>query len=269
MLMNRTFGIEIEFFGCTRQEVANELNRKGINCEVQGYNHTDSSTTWKLVTDCSVTSAGTANGRGGNEIVSPILEGEDGLRQLKAVCDALATCNAKVDKTCGLHVHLDAADLSVQDWKNAILTYAKYQDAIDGIMPKSRRSNTYCEKFGTYLKQKFEAASTLDEVVRVCGRYHVINTEAYLRHSTIEFRQHSGTTEYAKISSWVQMLMAMLQYAKSMKKSADTKVLTSTLGNQWMNLMDNLVKNGMDKDVRTFYAKRRQEIAKLTERRTA
>jgi hypothetical protein len=269
MLMNRTFGVEIEFFGCTREAVANEITRRGVKCEVQGYNHTDSTTTWKLVTDSSVTSTGTGNYRGGNEIVSPILEGENGLKQLQIVCESLNACGAKVDKTCGIHVHLDAADLTVQNWKNIILTYAKYQDTINGIMPISRRHNNYCETYSDYLVARYMNATTLNELVNITTRYHVINTEAYLRHSTIEFRQHSGSTEYDKIASWIQFLMAFVQYTKTMRKSANNEKLTSSLANQWMNLMDNLVKSGLDKEVRSFYAKRRNELAKKIGERVA
>src|SRR5215471_8467459 len=40
------------------------------------------------------------------EIVSPVLQGADGLRQLKAVCDWLVSVQAKVNKSTGFHVHV-------------------------------------------------------------------------------------------------------------------------------------------------------------------
>src|SRR5947209_4242565 len=40
------------------------------------------------------------------EIVSPVLKGADGLRQLKAVCDWLQSVGAKVNRSTGLHVHV-------------------------------------------------------------------------------------------------------------------------------------------------------------------
>jgi hypothetical protein len=42
-------------------------------------------------------------GYAGVEIVSPILKGADGLRQIAEVCTWLAAKNARVNETCGFH----------------------------------------------------------------------------------------------------------------------------------------------------------------------
>ena len=40
------------------------------------------------------------------EVVSPVLKGADGLRQLKTVCDWLNSVGAKVNRSTGFHVHV-------------------------------------------------------------------------------------------------------------------------------------------------------------------
>ena len=73
---NRNFGIEIEAYNCTRERLARELTAAGIRVEVEGYNHTDHTDHWKLVTDSSL------SGNNTFELVSPILHGEQGLENV-------------------------------------------------------------------------------------------------------------------------------------------------------------------------------------------
>ena len=75
----RKFGIEIEAYNCSRERLARELREAGIEVTVEGYNHT-TRPHWKLVTDSSL------NGNDTFELVSPILVGEAGLRELEKVC---------------------------------------------------------------------------------------------------------------------------------------------------------------------------------------
>ena len=101
---NRTFGIEIEFFGVHVYKVVEALRVNGVNFQHESYNHSTRSY-WKLITDCSVTNRGTGLSRGGHELVSPILVGREGLEEVRKVMDVLDSIGAKVDKSCGLHVH--------------------------------------------------------------------------------------------------------------------------------------------------------------------
>lgn len=96
---NRKFGIEIEAYNCSRERLARELREAGIEVVVEGYNHT-TRPHWKLVTDSSL------NGNDTFELVSPILVGETGLRELEKVCWVLDLCDVKVNESCGLHVHI-------------------------------------------------------------------------------------------------------------------------------------------------------------------
>ena len=105
---NRNFGVEIEAYNCTRERLARELTAAGIRVQVEGYNHTDHADHWKLVTDASL------HGNNTFELVSPILHGEQGLEELEKVCWVLDLCDVKVNDSCGLHVHMDAAEFDLQ-----------------------------------------------------------------------------------------------------------------------------------------------------------
>lgn len=203
------FGIEIEAYNCSREKLARELRDAGIRVAVEGYNHTTTEY-WKLVTDSSLQGSETF------ELVSPVLVGEAGLKELEKVCWVLDICDAKVNDSCGLHVHLDAAGFDLDTWKNLALTYKHLEHLIDAFMPGSRRNNTYCKSLTGVSDERIKSAGTIDDLQGVFNndRYHKVNFEAYSRHRTVEFRQHSGTTNFTKMENWVRFLNGLIIFAK-------------------------------------------------------
>ena len=102
----------------------------------------------------------------------------------------------KVNRTCGLHVHLDQRGKT----KDEVLKLAKKLDkwlyALREFVPESRRGGdvnrrNYC-RFGI-------SANGND-------RYHAVNMAAFYKYKTLEIRLHSGTTDYTKIISWIRLL---------------------------------------------------------------
>lgn len=207
---DRNFGIEIEANGCEKETLARELRAAGISVTVEGYNHTDYRDHWKLVRDGSLTGSLTF------ELVSPILHGEDGLRELEKVCWVLDLCGATVNDSCGLHIHMDAADFDIQTWRNLALTYKRLEGVIDGFMPRSRRNNRYCKGLTTISEESITSARNIEQLRRAfgCDRYHKVNLEAYARHRTVEFRQHGGTVNFTKMSAWIHFLAKMITFAR-------------------------------------------------------
>lgn len=93
---DRTFGVEIE----VGHESPNDF-QKGLN-EISKYYDN-----FRSVHDGSIKNFALTT-----EIVSPVLRGQDGLKDLFSVVDILKKHKFKVNETCGLHVHLGADDLS-------------------------------------------------------------------------------------------------------------------------------------------------------------
>lgn len=206
----RKFGIEIEAYNCTREKLASELRAAGIDVAVEGYNHTTRNH-WKLVTDASL------SGNNTFELVSPVLEGEAGLKELEKVCWVLEFCDVKVNDSCGLHIHMDAADFDLQTWKNLALSYKHLERVIDSFMPQSRRQNNYCKGLSSISASDIQAAQSIYDLRAAFGnnRYRKVNLEAYARHRTVEFRQHSGTTNFTKMENWIRFLNGLITFAKS------------------------------------------------------
>lgn len=209
-----TIGVEIECYNINKHEVAEALAALGIKSISTGYNHNDSKDTYKLGADGSI------NGVNSCEIVTPILKN---LSSLRKVCDVINRLNAKVNKSCGLHVHFGIAHLNVEVVKRIVLNYANAEAAIDTFMSKSRRANEnhYCQS-SIYLAERINVlgstATTIDSLARLQGsRYCKVNLLSYLSHKTIEFRQHQGTTDMKKIENWVSFLKELIIYSMDNK----------------------------------------------------
>ncbi|MFR7464873.1 MAG: amidoligase family protein [Phocaeicola vulgatus] len=177
------------------------------------YNH-DLRPHWKLVTDSSLN---VGNDTFGHR--KPHTGGrEDGLEKLERVCWVLDSCNVKINGSCGLHVHMNAEDFNITTWRNLLLSYKHAEAEIDKFMPASRRggSNTYCGSLIQFpderIRARHEALSGNFQGL-FPSRYMKVNLQAYSRHRTVEFRQHSGTISFTKIENWVCFLDRMITFA--------------------------------------------------------
>jgi hypothetical protein len=203
-----TFGVEIESYHYTRESLISAGTANGLQVRSEGYNHHDNKSYFKIVSDSSL------QGDNTNEVVSPILKGNKGLNSLKAMCDTLASVDARVNRSCGLHVHIGAENLSDEHYVRIVRNYQKLESVIDSFMPNSRRGNNsrWCHSLQGV---DFSHCTTKTDVYNAMygDRYYKVNAVAYLRHKTIEFRQHSGTVEYEKISNWVKFLAKLVEYS--------------------------------------------------------
>jgi len=221
----RNFGVELELHGMNVATAARVLALAGIDARAEAYNHA-TRTWWKVVTDCSVVDAhGRSHYENGLtcEIVSPILSGEEGLLELAKVCKILTENGGKVNKSCGLHVHINARGLDPKVFALTAARYAKYEQVIDSFMPASRRASNnsrFCASIVSNVNNNIGTlanAASVDSVYRVFGgRFFKLNFESYLRHGTIEFRHHSGSLNAEKVCNWVKFCQAFVETSNNL-----------------------------------------------------
>lgn len=132
----------------------------------------------------------------------------DNLRQL---CSLLNSLGAKVNKSCGLHVHLDARHLNSDQVKAKGVNFERALPVMLSMVPKSRRSNTYCKP----------SVSNLNG-----SRYHAVNLTAFSKYKTVEVRLHSGTTDFTKIFNWAVLMTSIFKASRVRKRCADLNELT-------------------------------------------
>ncbi|MCC8186491.1 MAG: amidoligase family protein [Bacteroides sp.] len=239
---NRKFGVEIEAYNCSKTTIVRVLREEGIEVVSESYNH-DTRPHWKIVSDSTI------RGNSTFELVSPVLQGEAGLKELKKVCLILDANGVKVNSSCGLHVHFDAADFTLETWKNVALTYKNIESVIDKFMPSSRRDQFYCRSLRTISKVDIQNANSIQELQRNAFeniRYFKINPQSYTRHKTIEFRQHAGSINHEKITNWIFFIHRLVTFAQHQQ-----------IGSQINNINDLPF---VDEDLKFFFRQRTKKI---------
>jgi hypothetical protein len=134
-------------------------------------------------------------GRLGREIV--VCGPRDRIAYLIAnVCSIVTTYAAgRVNKSCGLHVHLDQRQVTKDVAIARFDRLVKAQELLFRLVAPSRLDNTYCKPSRSFDSQ---------------NRYHVINGKhAYQAHRTLEVRLHQGSLDAIKILAWIDLLIAI------------------------------------------------------------
>ena len=202
------FGVEIE---CFLGESDNYLESKQKANEFLEKNHVK----WNVKEDSSVSCEGF-------EFVSPILEEKEGLEEVKRVVNLLKLANFKVDHTCGLHVHVDARTIPYEKLIQTVLRYDNEQNVINNWLPSRRHKNKFASRL-TDIERKALLMTELDlchSSIRTqlgfrntlflngfFSREKGCNLLSFMRHGTIEFRQHHGTLNSNRVIAWIDFCL--------------------------------------------------------------
>lgn len=116
---------------------------------------------------------------------------------IEKLCKVLQEIGARVNYTCGLHVHLD---MRRRCERKAFKNLTLMQPLLYRMVPSSRMHGQY---------SAYTNYTDFDDYMENADRYVGINGTAYDRHSTIEVRIHSGTINAEKINRWIELLSAI------------------------------------------------------------
>lgn len=203
----RRFGVEIECFGASRQSIIEQADAQSLRVYSETYNHADNGYA-KIVSDASI------RGADANEVVMPPARDFDDLR---GICRALRAAGARVNRSCGLHVHIDAAGMAPDHAYRVALNYYRLRGVINAGLAPSRRANWYC----AVVCPQNAAMNSWALLARGGNRYEAVNFQAYRRHTTLEFRQHQGTVNFAKIRRWVLFLQSLVEWSATHELDGD------------------------------------------------
>lgn len=234
---NMTFGIEIECMVPSINSLVDLINSESslIKARYENYNHSDhTGNLWKFVTDSSLHAVPHYQTI---EIVSPILRGDNGFEQIKEICKFLDMVNAKVNRSCGFHVHFGAPNMSKEIRYQVCKSYANNESIINQLVSPSRRDNGFCKSLSNVSLRTLEY-----------DRYYKVNAFcAWDRHQTVEFRQHQGTVNVNKMINWILFTRNFLQRAAyqliETKNSIDELLETIQLSNKlsyWTDRINDL-----------------------------
>lgn len=212
------FGFEAEFFGPQDFEAERAVQAAGVSVENDGYHHR-AVDYWRITEDGSVHGSGL-------ELVSPILKMEDdyawtdSLNAIRAIRDV----GGRIDASCGLHVHHNAQYMNRDEVMRVADLYYQFQDTINTMLPRSRRMASYARSMNAEYCQRAKDLTDPSNTRTNYGRrwkprlnsldrYYAVNLQAINVHGTIEFRQHSGTLNYDKVSMWVRFTKLFMDMA--------------------------------------------------------
>jgi hypothetical protein len=208
----RGYGVELEFASALNKgAVAQLLRSNGIDAYINGDADYQREGTWCVKNDGSI--RGPESHRYTVEIASPVLHGLNGLGQIERILAALGD-NVISNRSCGLHVHVDARDLQLKHFRNVGEVFLKFERVIERLVAPSRRGNDYCRRFSRYFNlQNVRSMSNYN--IRSTERYCALNLYSYVAHGSIEFRLHQGTKNYRRIRNWVIFCVMMVHRASS------------------------------------------------------
>lgn len=174
----------------------------------------------------------------GAEVVTPVLQGEDTYRVIRAILKTLnGRTSASVNKSCGFHLHLDVADYSLTDWKAFICRYLRAERRIFSTIAPSRFYGHFSVPLFRQLESRMGFNSPTSDclIERYCReiwdcnslrdiyslfghtRYTAINIEPVATglRTAIEFRMHNGTLCPDKAIAWAEFWLAFIGNAKN------------------------------------------------------
>ena len=252
---SRNYGVEIEFHGVHRGALRRKLEKAGLE-----FGECDSDySKWNLKYDGSIDSTHGYDYR--NELVTPIVKNEKIEKELLLALSIIKEMGGKINKSCGLHVHMCTKDLKLADLVSIVRRYNRFEKCIDKFMPRSRRGsrNTFCRKMDSVVKHLNNQIDYIkkNNMVKNYGpasnRYHKVNILPYTNHKTLEFRHHSGTLNFSKITNWVMFLDSFMSETLKMTKSMDgvdkVKCLKDAVKDapkKQRALVDDLIENKME-----------------------
>ena len=243
-LRELNFGVEIETVRRTRKRVAEAIQ------SVVGGNVThagrpgvfdpwevadEQGRTWKVVSDASLSHV-PSHLRA--EVVTPVLAYDD-IPTLQEVIRAVRKCGAKVDRHCGIHVHVDASRFDGRTLGNlAKIVYKQEPLILAALGVTENRQRSYTRPVRDDLIRDIERhrPRTTDELNRIwygyhnrhpqhfdSTRYHGVNMHNVWYRGTVEFRWFEATLHAGKVKAYIQLVLAVATKALNGRAASSRK----------------------------------------------
>jgi hypothetical protein len=179
-------------------------------------------------------------GRGGAELVSPILSGMEGLIQAYRALQFLGDLqNVRINESCGFHVHhgVDRQVYSCEQLRTLVRMIHPLEKHLYLTISGDRQNaktcrpleldveaflkpcDAACENGGCRIKQLWYSASNSydpDAAARYDKtRYHGLNLHSYWYRSTIEFRYHSAVlSDIDEAMQWIIFTQFLIELSQ-------------------------------------------------------
>jgi len=200
-----------------------------VGVELEAVNGDPESLILKLDGNIGVSHDGSLQGRQPIEMQLPPSSNDLLERFIKNATKSARNAGFKVNRTCGVHIHLDAAGRINGEYVYKLLsTYYAIEPVIFAMLPKSRSNNKYALPLRNWvgetkmfemsrrpnhdlhlLQTEWYKSRSGDSIDRYIGnrydssRYHGFNLHSLFKNGTFEMRYHHGSLNRVKILNWI------------------------------------------------------------------
>ena len=240
-LKDQCFGVEVEMTGITREQAATVLaayfatDARYVGGAYDKWCVTDrDGKEWTVMSDSSIHGEqkigsgyrATGDYRYRVEMVTPKLAYAE-LPKLQECVRQVRHAGAKANSSCGIHVHVDAANHNRQSLKNLIgIMYSKEDILFKALNVQTRREDEYCQKVRPMVLEKIRrmpnSTITMEKFKRAWyegndgssehynwTRYYALNLHAVFSKGTLEWRCFESTLHAGKVRSNITLALAI------------------------------------------------------------
>lgn len=287
-LKDQYFGCEIEMTGLSRKQAAQSIaalfgTQYSHHGSYDTYHVIDNDgKEWKFVFDSSIKSTRCQNGRQAQvfddtykvEMNSPKLEYAE-MEKLQTVVRALRRAGAVVNGSCGMHVHIDAANHTLQSLKNALsIMYSKEDILFAALNVNENRVNRWCKKVDEPVLQEVRKLSSRASMSQLSDkwyagsnnrnehynytRYHALNLHSVFYRGTLEWRCFESTLHAGEVRANITLALAISAQAINQTRTVARKtpigdnpaftfrtflLRLGLIGPEYKNVREHLLKN--------------------------
>lgn len=242
-IKTQNYGTEIEMTGITREMAAKALATLWGTTpnHVGGYTYdkwtvTDTEgKTWTIMKDGSIktekkvgkkTYEWTSDKSYSVEMVTPILTYEEQPKLQEAV-RTLRHIGAKVNSSCGMHIHIDGANHTAKSLKNVLTIMYSKEDLLFKALQVNPNRVHYCQKTREDVLKKIREQKnlTMNTIAEIWygsrnwqshasqhyddSRYHALNLHAMFSKGTVEFRLFNSTLHAGEVKANINLALAI------------------------------------------------------------
>lgn len=178
------------------------------------------------------------------EMVTPKLTYAE-LPRLQECVRQVRHAGAKANISCGIHVHVDAANHNRQSLKNLLsIMYSKEDILFKALQVNERRASRWCQKVREPMLKEARKLSS-DETKNLTAlesiwyegnisdrehynwtRYYALNLHSVFYRGTVEWRCFNSTLHAGKIAAYVNLCLAMSAQAINQRSTVMRKTMS-------------------------------------------
>jgi len=163
--------------------------------------------------------------QGAEYVFTSPMFGKDAYEAIKSLMEYAKQEGWRSSLRTGIHVHIDARDLSVPQLQGMCLLYALFEPAIYRWVGDNRATNVFClpwyaaegglrDATGVVRNAIAEqsrglAQGTTRQAASLVNRYAGMNMNSLVEHGSIEFRQLKTTLDLERVVNWINIVQSI------------------------------------------------------------